>query len=457
MATTTNTLLKGAKWYFLLGILQKVLTFFLNQYLIASVGPSIFGQVAIQLELLLASLLFLSREGIRMSIIRETITTEADRRFLVDISWIPSCTIAIAIVTLISLRSFFFSSYDLSTILLYCFGAFVESLSEPFYNTFQNSLELTAKIRAESLGVLMKLFVTALTVSVLRWGVSGFGYAQISYGVTYLITMICFIPHSTIILESGKTAFCFFTYYKQSLNWFLCSRTGEAISIKHFYPNLSRLFACIHSRDKLSLTSQRILSTSFSAFQSSVFKHIVTEADKITLVLLSSSSDQGLYAIASNYGSIIARIVFLPMEDMARIAFAKSTAPIGLAMTASKDDDSRAELGVLLKLLLHLLIKLLALLSAIGILFPTFGMPYVDVFVRFALGQKWQSVETVYALQTYCIYIFFLAVNGMSEAFVQSVTPYSSFLRLNIGLLLSSAVDNTTYIHSYTLLLKLLC
>ena len=200
-----------------------------------------------------------------------------------------------------------------------------------------------------------------------------------------------------------------------------------------------------------------MLSTSFSAFQSSVFKHIVTEADKITLVLLSSSSDQGLYAIASNYGSIIARIVFLPMEDMARIAFAKSTAPIGLAMKASKDEDSRAELGVLLKLLLHSLIKLLALLSAIGILFPTFGMPYVDVFVRFALGQKWQSVETVYALQTYCIYIFFLAVNGMSEAFVQSVTPYSSFLRLNIGLLLSSAVDNTTYIHSYTLLLKLLC
>ena len=210
-ATTTTTtsastsfLLQGARWYFLLGLIQKVLTFFLNQYLIASVGPSIFGQVAIQLELLLASLLFLSREGIRMSVIRETITTDSDRRFLVDISWIPSCAIAIAIMALISSKSFFFSSYDLSTMLLYCFGAFFESLSEPFYNTFQNSLELNAKIRAESLGVLIKLFVTAVTVSALRWGVSSFGYAQISYGVTYFITMVCFIPHSKIKFENGK-------------------------------------------------------------------------------------------------------------------------------------------------------------------------------------------------------------------------------------------------------------
>ena len=183
-----------------------------------------------------------------------------------------------------------------------------------------------------------------------------------------------------------------------------------------------------------------MLSTSLSAFQSSLFKHVLTEADKITLVLLSSSSDQGLYAIASNYGSIVARIVFLPMEDMARIAFAKSTSPIGLVMTASKGEDSMDKLGVLLRSLLQLLVKLLALLAAVGILFPAFGMPYIDVFVRVSLGQKWQSIETVYALQTYCIYIFFLAVNGMSEAFVQSVTPYSSFLRLNIGLLLSSAV-----------------
>eukprot|EP01036_Dinobryon_divergens_P024674 gene24674-33145_t len=320
-----------------------------------------------------------------MSVIRETITTDSDRRFLVDISWIPSCAIAIAIMALISSKS--------------------------------NSLELNAKIRAESLGVLIKLFVTAVTVSALRWGVSGFGYAQISYGITYFIAMVCFIPHSKIKLENG-----------------------ESINLRHFFPNFSRLISYSYSRETISLTSQRMLSTSYSAFQSSLFKHVITEADKITLVLLSSSSDQGLYAIASNYGSIVARIAFLPMEDMARIAFAKSTSPIGLAMTASKGGDSRDKLGVLLKSLLQLLVKLLALLSAIGILFPTFGMPYIDVFVRMSLGQKWQSIETVYALQTYCIYIFVLAVNGMSEAFVQSVTPYSSFLRLNIGLLLSSAV-----------------
>jgi oligosaccharide translocation protein RFT1 len=58
-------LLSGAKWNLIFTVLQKLISFTLNQSLYAyfGIGPEILGQAAIQLELLLSTLLFLSREG----------------------------------------------------------------------------------------------------------------------------------------------------------------------------------------------------------------------------------------------------------------------------------------------------------------------------------------------------------------------------------------------------------
>lgn len=51
-------------------LLQRLATFVMNQCLMRAVGPAIFGIAAVQLELLLSTLLFLGREGIRLATLK---------------------------------------------------------------------------------------------------------------------------------------------------------------------------------------------------------------------------------------------------------------------------------------------------------------------------------------------------------------------------------------------------
>lgn len=79
-------LFSGAKWFMFVNIIQRVITFALNQSMISWTTPEVFGMAAISLELLLSTLLFLSREGIRMACIRETIVTADERQRVVNVS-----------------------------------------------------------------------------------------------------------------------------------------------------------------------------------------------------------------------------------------------------------------------------------------------------------------------------------------------------------------------------------
>ena len=84
--TGAGMLLSGAKWFMIVNVIQRVITFVLNQSMISWTTPEVLGMAAISLELLLSSLLFLSREGIRMACIRETIITANERQRMVNVS-----------------------------------------------------------------------------------------------------------------------------------------------------------------------------------------------------------------------------------------------------------------------------------------------------------------------------------------------------------------------------------
>ena len=54
----------------LLQLFSRVVTFVLNQALVRIVSPQVFGTTSIQFELLLSTILFLSREGVRNALLR---------------------------------------------------------------------------------------------------------------------------------------------------------------------------------------------------------------------------------------------------------------------------------------------------------------------------------------------------------------------------------------------------
>lgn len=126
------------------------------------------------------------------------------------------------------------------------------------------------------------------------------------------------------------------------------------------------------------------------------------------LAALSSLEDQGMYALASNYGGLVARIFFQPIEESSRNLFAKYLhTPNTNAEKSSGVNKAKSHLTDILRAY-----GILAIL-AVGI-----GPSVVPVALRFLIGERWMSPKVETLLSAYCFYIPFLAFNGITEAFV---------------------------------------
>eukprot|EP01038_Epipyxis_sp_PR26KG_P012926 gene12926-17324_t len=401
-----NIIFKSTKYVVLLQFCQRLVTFALNQLLILLlVSPDLLGRAAIPMELLLSSLLFISREGIRMGVLRENIINKDDLQSVVNLSWFPSVLIGTFSVLFLLFKSLqwvnnnsnsnlfsiiYSDQSDSIVISTYCFAAFLESLAEPFYNVYQNHLNISARIFAEALGIFFKSVVAFVLVGFFKIGINGFALAQVSYGLIYLISMM-------------------------SNLWFTENIQIKKLVLGNFIPKKLSNGAYIQSE---------LFKYSVSSTISSVFKHVLTEADKIILSVAFSHHDQGIYALTNNYGSLVARLIFLPIEDSSRLAFTKITADLKQNVIIINDkagDNSeimKVRVDNLIKLRL-LFIRLMSLVSVIGIFFPLFGFPYAQIIVQILLS-RWNNPETVTMFQCYFWYVFVLGINGISESFIQT-------------------------------------
>ena len=170
----------------------------------------------------------------------------------------------------------------------------------------------------------------------------------------------------------------------------------------------------------------------------SVVKHFLTEGDKFLVSRLSPLEDQGGYAIASNYGvfdvtsttfsdvnilisgSLVARIVFQPIEETSRLYFSKSLSSSSQKETGMKgeDDNSSDSRQAASKILSSLLL----LFSHLLLLLVTFGPPYLSIVTTLLLPPRFQSTSAPSILRSYVFYIPMMAFNGVLEAFFASTS-----------------------------------
>lgn len=393
----------SAKYIVLVNILQKLISFGLTQCLLRITSPDIFGRAAVQLELFLSTLLFLSREGIRLSLLREHITAnesaaqdnELKLQQFINTSWFP--TIILSIIILLG-TIFSPTSNDKLLYVLYGFGAIIEAMGEPWVNINMNAGNLSPKLKAETFAVMVKSVSIIVLVGYWNFDIIGFGIAQVLYGIVYFVSLISI--SSISILPWPRIAMGKDIVSKQT-SWLVFMLTGSAI-----------------------------------------LKHALTESDKIALSFFSSSYDQGIYAVANNYGSLAARLLFLPLEDTSRIAFSRLS-------DQSDDQDSRKKAAESLQ---NLVVKLIYLVTFVGSIFVIFGIPYVSCFVRYGMGKQWQNIEMITTLQLFCIYLLLLGINGVTEAFVHSLALSSNISFVNMIFVISSMFFIVTVYSSITTL-----
>jgi oligosaccharide translocation protein RFT1 len=126
-----------------LQLFSRFFTFALNQALFRLASPSAFGAAAIQFELIISTILFLSREGVRNALLRVSKHTNTDTSIKwTNLSFLPIIFgVPLALSTCMAYAHFASQEmqeqpYFNTAIAVYAVAALWELLCEPFYNRF---------------------------------------------------------------------------------------------------------------------------------------------------------------------------------------------------------------------------------------------------------------------------------------------------------------------------------
>ncbi|KAE9975477.1 Chitobiosyldiphosphodolichol beta-mannosyltransferase [Venturia inaequalis] len=378
---------KGASFLILLQVASRAFTFIVNQILLRFLSPELLG-LSSQLELYSITVLYFARESIRVAVQRNPDQSQVvvNLAYISIFSGIPLAYILAKLYLRAELPPV---PYFTESLGIYGFSCIIELLSEPAFVAAQQKLLYKVRASTEALATLTRCLATCgaafwASRSGLDIGVLPFALGQLAY--------------SSIILKA----------YVLQL-WSVSSRGNFSLLPK-------RLASDKNDRYILGFFSQTLSKLSISLLVQNSFKFILTQGDGILIAALTSLRDQGAYALASNYGGLVARMLFQPIEESSRNMFAKTCAADPSTGKASKTGlrESKSLLQNILKL--YNIISLLAL---------CIGPTVAPLLLRIVAGSKWADTGAGEVLSTYCFYIPFLAINGLTEAFVAAVATNS--------------------------------
>ena len=149
-------------------------------------------------------------------------------------------------------------------------------------------------------------------------------------------------------------------------------------------------------------------------------KYALTQGDSLIISSTTSLREQGSFALASNYGGLVARTFLQPIEDSSRNLFAK---------LCTVRADCNEELRTPLTRARSILTMTLKLYNILALVAWSIAPSLAPLFLQLIAGQKWTDSGAGNVLATYCYYIPLLALNGVSEAFVAAVATETDLRR----------------------------
>ncbi|ROT36543.1 Rft-1-domain-containing protein [Sodiomyces alkalinus F11] len=425
---TEKAAVRGASLLISLQIASRAVTFIANQLLLRYLTASLLGLSA-QLEVYYLSVLFFARESLRVAVQRQKTTTSgpntaaSDARRTIGTSYQAVVNLGylavllgafvapgLAALYLSSVDDSIFAStpYFLLSLRIYAIAAILELLSEPVFVLLQVRLQFGPRATAESLSTFFRCVVTLGSAVVssragLDLGPLPFALGQLAYGLGLLLVYLW--------VGAGLASADDFSLLPRKL-------TNLDTAAKDHY-----LWSFFY-RPTVSLAS--------SMMAQSLVKHVLTQGDTFLVSILSTPQAQGVYALANNYGGLLARLVFQPIEESSRSYFSRllssqegKAKEEGGAESSSSNTASKSTLASPSKEAvrtaaqhLHIVFKLYVLLSTVIVSVGPIAAPPLLSLIA---GRRWASEGAGDVLATYCYYIPLLALNGVAEAFVASV------------------------------------
>lgn len=379
------SMLKGASLLIILQLLSRLITFIANQLLLRFLTAPLLG-LSTQLEVYYLSVLFFARESLRVAIQRQDSPSKdrkTESQTVINLGYLSILLGAFVSLGLGWMYLAYATDATLATpylplsLRLYGVAAMVELLSEPCFVLLTTRLEFGTRAAAESIATFVRcLVVFGAAIYASRAGVDigvlPFALGQLSYG-----TILVFV-------------YVVSTY-----------RIASSIGFSLLPTSISPEFL-------LSYFDRATIRLAGSMMAQSIVKHILTQGDTFLISLLSTPQVQGVYALANNYGGLLARLLFQPVEESSRSYFSRLLTTV----TAKSPAVHQAERS--LNTLMRLYILLSAVIIAVG---PVAAPPLLSIVA----GKQWAGAGAGDVLGVYCFYIPFLALNGLTESFVASV------------------------------------
>ncbi len=432
-SSSSTRALQGASLLILLQIVSRGITFAANQLLLRFLTAQLLG-VSTQLEVYYLSVIFFARESLRVAIQRQDLSAlptedvkggkhgkdggvNKPAQAVINLGYI---SIALGIPLALLFGWLYLNSLSATTLTsapklvfslyIYALAAVLELLSEPAFVVMQTRLQFGTRATAESVATFLRCVVTLGSAA---WGanrdlgVLPFALGQLSYGVGLLAVYIwhgaALAKREGFSLLPRRIATPSLTYSENA------QTTKSSIMLSYFY------------RPTLHLAS--------SMMAQGIVKHILTQGDTFLVSILSTPTSQGVYALANNYGGLLARLVFQPIEESSRSYFSRLlapsshltttttttiTSPSNPAYDTSTPSETLTQAKTALQSLLRAYLLLSLVITALG---PAAAAPLLSLVA----GPRWAGSGAAACLAAYMWYIPLLAANGVAEAFVASV------------------------------------
>lgn len=373
----------------------KIILYIFNQISIRHISPSSLG-IFSYLEFIQSVILFCGKEGVRLSVQRlkndsfeNDINNENTERQIINFgifSWIVAFFIFLFVVVTQSRVSRFreeifnlehFKTISFLTIAL----TTLDLAAEPMYLVNQVQLNFRTKIKIETLSFVVRCIVTFILVNIIS-------IKKKTYEINGHYDSFCIL--ALVIGHFSQSLIFFSSYFYDRM------KSKKTRKVKKFFV----LKKCTNNSEIIFRYLDRFIFGLWrNMFVQIVFKKILTSTDDILLTNLFSAEDQGLFSFISNHCSIIARVVFFPIEDFVRMTFGR--------LSYFSDFKSNEVIDYVFTFYLNFtLIILLGLFT---------NMKYMlELFLN--KNSIWIKTDATSIFPKYVLYMPFMAFNGILES-----------------------------------------
>ncbi|XP_020278956.1 protein RFT1 homolog [Pseudomyrmex gracilis] len=411
--------LENASFNIVFQIFCRCVTFVLNAFVVRHVGQAILGVINVRLLLLESMILFLSREPFMKACL--TNTAEHNWAQVVNLLWL---TVPICVV-----MSFLFGY-------IWLFLLSTTEALPPYYTFAVWTVGLSCIIELSSL--IAQLVASAFLFVRLKVILDTI---MIAIRTLTFVPLILYYPENALLAFSiaqlvaavfyTTSHYVYFHYYINKLNkctpkrrMSLKGSSDEYVerefpfrSVKDFLPGQ------LENNDPYLDRKLTVLTWSF--FRQGILKQILTEGERLIMTIMPvlTFTEQGIYEVVNNLGSLAARFIFRPIEDSGYFYF---TQMVKRDKALIDQDPMKVQESV------NVLTHLCSVVMSIGLIVLVFGQSYSSTLLWLYGGSKLTLPLPVLLLRAHCLAVLLLGINGVTECYTNATADSTTINKSNL-------------------------